>query len=88
MHSPTLFMLMASYGGPTIKLDSISETYFGMAPKTAQAKATAGLLPIPAFRASQKSPYQVHLADLAHYIDSKRDEASYRVEQLSVKPRR
>lgn len=84
MHSPTLFMLMASYGGPTVSLDSISEQYFGMSHRTAQAKATAGQLPVPAFRASQKSPYQVHLADLASYIDTKRTEAKERTSLMAI----
>lgn len=84
MHSPTLFMLMAAHGGPTVALDDISQQYFGMSPRTAQAKATAGFLPVTAFRASQKSPYQVHLADLAAYIDTKREEARERKIMLSI----
>lgn len=85
MNSPTLFMLMATYGGgPTVSLDSISEQYFGLSNGTARAHATAGRLPVPAFRASQKSPYQVHLSDLAIYIDSKRSEAQERVKLMSL----
>lgn len=83
--SPTLFMLMAAHGGgPTIELSAISEHYFGMSGRTAQAKATAGLLPVPAFRSSQKAPYLIHLADLADYIDRQRQAAADHLEQMQV----
>lgn len=83
--SPTLFMLMAAHdGGPTVRLDEVAELYFGLSPRTAQARATAGTLPVPAFRATQKSPYLVHLLDLAGYIDAQRKEAAERLNRLSV----
>lgn len=83
--SPTLFLLMATYGSVTaVRLDDVADLYFGMAPQTAKAKATAGLLPVPAFRASQKSPYLIHLVDLAEYIDAQRQAAAERMQRLSV----
>lgn len=83
--SPTLFMLMAGHnGGPTVKLSDISEHYFGMSGRTAQAKATAGLLPIPAFRNNQKAPYLVHLNDLANYLDTQRQEATKRWSSMQL----
>lgn len=83
--SPTVFMLMATYGGvTTVRLDDVADLYFGMAPQTAKAKATAGLLPVPVFRASQKSPYLIHLVDLATYIDTQRKAAAERIQRLNV----
>ena len=83
--SPTLFMLMAAHnGGPTVRLDEVAELYFGLSPRTAQARATAGTLPVPAFRATQKSPYLIHLLDLAAYIDEQREQAAARVQHLSI----
>lgn len=83
--SPTLFMLMATHGsGPTVKLEDITEHYFGISPRTAQARATAGKLPVPAFRVNQKSPYLVHLVDLAQYIDDQRQTAIDRMNEMSM----
>lgn len=84
LYSPTLFMLMSIYPGPTVKLEDIADHYFGVSPRTAQARVTAGRLPIPAFRINQKAPYLVHLSDLAQFIDDQRQEAADHMKQMSM----
>lgn len=68
----TVFMLLAQYEKPVVKLSEICDEYFGLSPQTAKLRANAGRLPVKAFRATQKAEYLVHIADLAQYIDEVR----------------
>ena len=79
MSSPTLWMLMAQFNGQaTVTLESICNTYFGMSIQKAASSALKCTLPVPAFRLaeSQKSPWLVHLSDLAVHIDKCREQAA------------
>ncbi|HAT42385.1 MAG TPA: pyocin activator protein PrtN [Rheinheimera sp.] len=79
MTSPTLWMLMAQFNGQaTVTLESICNQYFGMSSQKASVSAQKCTLPVPAFRlsSSQKSPWLVHLSDLALHIDKCRELAS------------
>lgn len=67
----TMFLLMAEYETATIPLELVSEKYFGIKSKAeADRKAGSHKLPISAFKTGgQRSPYLVHIQDLADYID-------------------
>ena len=73
----TAMLLMAQYEKPVIPLKDICSEFFGLAPATANQRALAATLPVPAMRMgnSQKSPWFVHISDLANYIDNQRKEA-------------
>ncbi len=79
MSSPTLWMLLAQFNGQaTVSLESICNAYFGMSIQKAAVNAQKCTLPVPAFRMSpsQKSPWLVHLSDLALHIDRCRELAA------------
>ncbi|PTA49269.1 pyocin activator protein PrtN [Shewanella morhuae] len=66
-------------------LDEIAESYLGLGLRTAKNRAKAGMLPFPVFkmRNSAKSPFLVHLNDLANYIDKQcKDARSDQVERF------
>jgi len=73
----TTLLLMAEHGAVDIKLESISEKYFGLSPEQARRKATLGQLPVTAYRAapSRKAPWLIRVSDLAEYLDQCREEA-------------
>ena len=74
----TLLLLMAEYGQQVlIPLEQICEKVFHMSIKTANRKANASELPLPAVRLSdsQKSPYMISIHDLALYIEDRCTEA-------------
>jgi len=75
----TVFMLLAQYETPAVKLELICEDYFNMGYRTASQKAKAGSLPVPAFQCgnSQKSTWFVHVNDLAKLIDDRRKQARF-----------
>ncbi|WP_255557263.1 pyocin activator PrtN family protein [Sodalis sp. dw_96] len=72
-----------------MKISDVAERYLGMKPATADKKAGAGDLPIPTFRIgdSQKAPRQIHVQDLADFIDKRRQEAQDELERLKYKRR-
>ncbi|MEL0623856.1 pyocin activator PrtN family protein [Marinomonas arenicola] len=88
MSSKTLFLLMAEFDGrAAVKLsEALHYTNFKTLAEANKA-ANAGELMIPAFRMSQsqKSPYIVHLEDLAEAVDQARKEAKERTLLLSGK---
>lgn len=69
-------MLFAQFEKPTVKLEEISQDYFGLTPDQAKRRAGTGDLPVPVFRLSTaKSPWLIHIDDLAKYIDQTRQQA-------------
>ncbi|WP_063334103.1 pyocin activator PrtN family protein [Marinomonas sp. TW1] len=88
MSSKTLFLLMAEFEGrAAVKLEeALHYTNFKTLHEANKA-ANCGELPIPAFRMSksQKSPYIIHLEDLAEALDTAREEAKQRALLLSGK---
>jgi hypothetical protein len=71
--SQTMHLLMMEYGGRAlIPLDELAEKLLGLSIDTAKRRAGLCDLPFAAVRYgnSQKSPYLVHLQDLANYIES------------------
>lgn len=68
----TQFALLARFESPTIPLKAVCVEFFGMQPKSAEAKAKCGQFPIPTFkmRDSERSPTLVHIEDLAKHIDT------------------
>lgn len=66
----TIFLLMAEFDSPVIPLEDIRERYFKLSKQEADKKAKRHELPVPAFRmGGQRSPWFVHVEDLAAYID-------------------
>lgn len=66
----TVFLLMAEFETPNIPLEDIRERYFGLSKEEASKKAKQHSLPVPAFRmGGQRSPWFVHVEELAKYID-------------------
>lgn len=69
----TLFMLMAQYEKPIVRLEDCCAD-LGYQYTTARNLAGKGKLPLPVIQAQtgRKTFYQVHLQDLADYIDRQR----------------
>lgn len=77
MASDTEVQLLALYRTPAIPLHDICERYFSLKPRNADRRARLNQLPVPAFKLnSQKSPYMVHIKDLAAHIDNTHDGAT------------
>jgi hypothetical protein len=85
--APTLYMLMAQYGGRTVvPLEQICHDFFGhLTVEKLLRKALRGDLALPIVRieASQKAQRGVHLVDLAIYIDKRRAAAIKECQQLT-----
>jgi hypothetical protein len=73
----TVFLLMAEFGQADVPLEIVAHRYLGLSEKEAKQRATARMLPIPAYRgsSSQKSPWLVRVTDLAEYLDRQREDA-------------
>lgn len=69
----TVYLLQGQFGGRVlIPLSEVCQEFFGLSENTARKRAAKDSLPIPCAKTSpsQKSPYMVHIHDLATYIDS------------------
>jgi len=75
----TIFLLMAQYGGRSlISVDDVCKDYFShLTPAKLVRKIDSGEIPLALVRIeqSQKAARGVHIADLASYIDARRDAA-------------
>ena len=72
----TVFMLLAEFGTAQIPLETICKQYFDMEYPEARKAASKQLLPVPVIRlGSQKSPWIVHVNDLAAFIDAQLSKA-------------
>lgn len=82
----TVFLLMAQYEKPLVELSKVAGDYLGISAKVAAERASARSLPFPTQRlaASQKSPWLVHVDDLAEYIESRRGVAKREWERSQV----
>ncbi|MFM0566933.1 pyocin activator PrtN family protein [Paraburkholderia caledonica] len=83
----TVFILMAQYGAQAIvPIDVVCRDYFPhLKTDKLLAKINAGEIALPLVRMekSQKTAKGVHLADLAMYIDQRREAALKECEQLT-----
>ena len=84
--APTLFLLMAQYGGrAAIPLERVVNDFFPhLTVQKFLRKALAGQIRLPILRieASQKSQKHIHLVDLAAYLDERRAAAVKECRQL------
>ena len=84
--APTLFLLLAQYGGKTVvPLDVVCRDFFAhLTPEKLLQKCLRGDLKLPIVRIerSQKAQRGVHLVDLANYIDERRAAAVKERDQL------
>jgi len=82
----TAFILMAQYDAKAIiPLDLVCRDYFQhMSPTQLARKATEGEIDLPITRTdrSQKATKGVHIADLAAWIDARREAARKECDQL------
>lgn len=82
----TTFLLMAQYDGQAIiPIEDVCRDYFRhMTPAQLARRASAGEidLPITRIETSQKAARGVHLADLADWIDRRRQAAQRENDQL------
>ena len=85
--APTLFLLMALYGGKVVvPIDQVCRDFFGhLTVDKLLRKALRGDLALPIVRieTSQKAQRGVHLVDLAAYIDKRRAAAVKECHQLT-----
>ena len=76
---PTLFLLLAQYGGRTvIPLGTVCRDFFGhLSEEKLLKKCLRGQVGLPILRieGSQKAQRGVHISDLARYIDERREAA-------------
>ncbi|WP_320203993.1 pyocin activator PrtN family protein [Agrobacterium rosae] len=82
----TAFLLMAQYDGKAVvPVDQMCADYFPhLTPEKFLRKVSRGDIAIPVVRieASQKAARGIHLADLAAYIDQRREVALKEMKQL------
>ncbi|TIN82206.1 pyocin activator PrtN family protein [Mesorhizobium sp.] len=82
----TQFLLMAQYGATAvIPVEAVCRDYFQhLTPQQFARKTTAGEIDLPVVRmeSSQKAARGVHLADLAAWIDKRREAAKKENDQL------
>lgn len=72
----TKYALHARFGTPIVALADICEEFFHINAETANGKANSQSLPIPSFRMEdhKRSPFMVHLDDLATHIETCREQ--------------
>jgi hypothetical protein len=71
----TLFLVLAEYATAQIPVERCAH-HFGLTATQAKDAAKRQALPVPAYRlGSQKSPWVVDAAALAHHIRAKREAA-------------
>ena len=76
LRGSTYAALLIQYGRAVVPLRELSESMLGTTPERAQVMAKRGELGLPVFRAlGPRSPWQIHLYDLAQHIDTRRTEA-------------
>ena len=76
LRGSTYAALLIQYGRAVVPLRELSESMLGTTPERAQVMAKRGELGLPVFRAlGPRSPWQIHLYDLAAHIDARRIEA-------------
>lgn len=82
----TAFLLMAQYdGAAVIPTDAVCRDYFShLTPVNFMRKVNAGEIDLPVVRMDrgQKAATGVHLADLARWIDERREAARRECDQL------
>ena len=87
MRPSTFWLLMAQYRGcAVVPLSTVCRDFFPhLTEKKMLQKALAGQIALPIIRieSGQKSARGVHLADLAAYIDNRREAALKECRQLS-----
>ena len=82
----TAFLLMAKYDGAAIiPVDAVCRDFFQhLTPQQFLRKANAGEIDLPVIRIeqSQKAATGIHLADLAAWIDKRREAAKKENDQM------
>jgi len=82
----TSFILLAQYETAIVPLDLVCRLHLGhLTPANFARKSLAGEIPIPVVQIedSQKAARGVHLADLARWIDDRREAAQAEVDRVT-----
>lgn len=80
----TYFGLLAEYETAEIPLESICQKYFNISFGVAKNRANTQQLPVPAYKAgTNKSPWLVSAADLAQYLDERKEQARREWNQIN-----
>ncbi len=82
----TVFLLMAEFESPVLRLEEVSVKYFGInSLSKAKRMAASNQFPISFFKVSKsnKCPWHCHIQDLADLIDNRRKEAKLEFERYS-----
>ena len=76
LRGSTYATLLVEHRSTVVPLRDIAKPYLGTSVERAQVMANRGDLELPCFRlGNQRSPWLVHLFDLAQHIDAQRAEA-------------
>ena len=79
LQGSTYATLLVEYGRTMVPLRDIAESVLGMAPERACVLASRGEIMVPSFKAGgPRSPWLVHLWDLAQHVDAQRVKAGSR----------
>lgn len=79
LQGSTYATLLVEYGRTVVPLRELAETFLGMAPERASQQAKRGELDLPVFKTGgSRSPWMLHLYDLAQHIDAQRAGAGSR----------
>ena len=77
MKLSTQLALIAEFEAVVIPLETVAEKYFNQSKRNAYANANRQAYPFKVFRlGDQKSPWLVHVSDLADYIDKTREKSA------------
>jgi hypothetical protein len=76
LRGSTYATLLVEHGSAVVPLRELAEPYLGTSVERAHIMAKQGIVGLPVFRAGgSRSPWLVHLYDLAKHIDAQRSEA-------------
>ena len=76
LRGSTYASLLVEYGTTVVPLRDLAQPYLGCSVDRACVMAQKGELALPAFRmGGQRSPWLVHLFDLAKFVDAQRTSA-------------
>ena len=79
LRGSTYASMLVEYGRTVVPLSELAEPYLGCTVDRACVMARDGELALPAFRmGGQRSPWLVHLYDLAQFVDGQRTGAGSR----------
>ena len=81
----TYATLLVEYERTVVSLSSLAEPIFGLNDERVKQLAKSGQLPLPVFKlGGPRSPWMVHLADLAKLVDIQRAAATAAMAEVAA----